>query len=1024
MKDLSPQELQNLLFAQGRRIAALEERLRKLEPHRVEDDVPPVPMVMAAPEPAPDSIAPIAAVVAGPPPHPTPAAAGPVYAKVISETWEPKPHSIPELLKRREEVGEPEGVVHGSGLPFMTEAEFKAPAPAQPVQPPTREQSFEQAIGSNWLVRIGGVLLVIGAALGAMVIQPHLTPALRVICATLFAGALGGVGVFLRARSETLSRALIAIAIALAYFIAFSAHYIPPTRIFQGALPSLVLMVIIAAGLVVIAERWFSQFIAGFGFALAVLAALMSAQETSSFALVALGLVAVASGVLLVRNEWTELTALALVGTYGSMAALWMIMGPGAIGEGMFAHLGALLLYHAVFTAAFMKWSRPWMAREMMADRTPLEEGVPAMPSAMLPYSTAFPIINSIGLIALSISLLWITKTEWPHVHYLLFSLAALELGKVALPQFRRGNLASFHVVLAMGLVTGGLVSAFGGMMESAALALQALMLVIAGTRARSLRFLRVLASIPAFLVLHGYSVSGIATFSALLSALVPPVLILLTALPWESMWVRAKPAYSSTPLDILEGLSAQARSLLAVLMCCAALKEYVADDAMMAPVLAGLSVLLLAGILIVSANGWLTGALVVSLIGQGAFFFMQGSATLPAVIATMGLAVVQLVLWNEALRQLRSIPGRALLLFATAGFALLVAVNAHWTIAQNALPYSAIVAAIFAAVVAAAGELVHRGRLNFSLISLPRDETVRAEHQLMSEVLPSRITAALLIPVMAELAILRDAPISPISPALASLALLAGWFTRRDQDEKPVAPAALLISGGIIGPAGLFVYTQGALWAALPSLALAATCLFISNMRKLRMAQSISLTLIGGIGIAATGLSWQDINANTFEALCGLGAAVFMLACGCAHITLSRKDRSSSLSGDIASQGLGAVIAAVATVLAMALLGKEGLLLSGTFITVSWGVVGLVLLFCGFVFLHRGMRILSMTVFGVTVARVFFFDLAHSDSITRVVAFIGVGILLIVAGVAYGVLAKRLLREEEPSSPGAPPPS
>lgn len=1011
MKELSPEELQKLVFSQGRRIAALESHLRNLDSGF---ELPQQPMV-AVPKVAevPAELKPVS------PPVPEPAAAplteSPALTPVTVDVL-PPPEPPPTPVYHPE-FPQPAMPAASSFQPFLSEREYTAP-PELPRPAVASPASIETRLGANWLVRIGGVLLLIGAALGAMLIQPLLPPVGRVFFAALFAVALGGAGFWIRRFSEIAGRSLVAIAFALGYFVAFSSHYIAPTRIFDTAFIPLIAMIVIAGGLVALAERWQSQFVAGFGLFLGVIAALISAQTTTVFALVALSLLAVAAGVLLIRNEWLVLTALALVGTYAAMVILWIILGKEGLTEVVFPHLGALLLYHVVFSLAFWKWSRPWMAREIAMETAPEQEAIPALRAPMLPYSTAFAILNSLGLVSLSVLLLGLTETYWPKVHILLFALMGLELFRLSFAAFRRGSLASFHWILAMGLLTGGLVSAFGGLAESTMLAVQALVLVIAGTRARPLRWMRPIATIPAFLTVHEFSPGGAVTLADLAATLAAPVVILLTTLPWEAIWVhQPKPFYSGF-LRVLDKIAQQSRSLLAVTLCAAVLSRFTGSIGEMAPILGIFATILLLGIILLGAHGWILGAMAISAAAPMVLYSAGTSSTLRlALCMTLGALII--LLWDDVLRRVRSDVGRVLVVLFTACFAAVMAFDLQWS-AALAAPWSGPLAAVYTLIIGALAMLLARtGRLP-AIITAPVSEESPEPARLRPVLVKftcSSFAAALFVVSVIWLCIAEDAPISPVSSAAMAFVLLAAWASRRGISARPAVSGALLAAGLFVGTIGAFVYTKGALTAAAPAAIAGLLCFAYAHKRSPHTDVVLAMAALLGIGALSIGVHQINLNNAPLPAACGLLAAAIIIAAAAMHAVMSGPITIESSREARALRHSGVLLTIVGTALALISLAK-GTLLAGMFITVSWGIVALLLLFCGFLFLDAGMRYTSMVVFGLAVFRTFFHDLAHSNAITRVVAFIGVGILLIVAGVAYGVLSKRLLREKPVPAP------
>src|SRR5690606_36319765 len=115
------------------------------------------------------------------------------------------------------------------------------------------------------------------------------------------------------------------------------------------------------------------------------------------------------------------LTAAALAGTWVSTLALWLVLSRIDLAANAATHLGAVLLYHVVFAVAFARWSRPWVAREVAAVRAAETEAAPLVTPELLPWSQAFSILNSLGLIGLTLFFVQFTGAFNSEVENLLF---------------------------------------------------------------------------------------------------------------------------------------------------------------------------------------------------------------------------------------------------------------------------------------------------------------------------------------------------------------------------------------------------------------------------------------------------------------------------------------------------------------------------------------------------------------------------------------------------------------------------
>ena len=102
-----------------------------------------------------------------------------------------------------------------------------------------------------------------------------------------------------------------------------------------------------------------------------------------------------------------------------------------------------------------------------------------------------------------------------------------------------------------------------------------------------------------------------------------------------------------------------------------------------------------------------------------------------------------------------------------------------------------------------------------------------------------------------------------------------------------------------------------------------------------------------------------------------------------------------------------GWLVVSSAAIMLVAL--ARGPVIPSEFTTVAWGVVGGVMLGAGFLFVDKTMRYTSMAVFALAIGRIMFQELAGAPALTKAIAFVGIGILLLIAALAYGFLRSRI---------------
>ncbi|HXV58469.1 MAG TPA: DUF2339 domain-containing protein [Gaiellaceae bacterium] len=79
------------------------------------------------------------------------------------------------------------------------------------------------------------------------------------------------------------------------------------------------------------------------------------------------------------------------------------------------------------------------------------------------------------------------------------------------------------------------------------------------------------------------------------------------------------------------------------------------------------------------------------------------------------------------------------------------------------------------------------------------------------------------------------------------------------------------------------------------------------------------------------------------------------------------------------------------------------------TVVSAVWGAVGLALLTLGLVRRSRALRLAGFALFGVSLAKLFLYDLAFLSSVARALSFLVVGVLLLAGGFFYQRLDDRL---------------
>lgn len=218
---------------------------------------------------------------------------------------------------------------------------------------------LEEMVGTNWLNKLGIVILVLGVAFFLAYQIRTLGPAGRVLIGYLTGGLLLGVGAWFE-RNEVyriLARAGIGGGWALLFFTTYAMYHVPAARVLDSQLTDLLLMLAVVAVMVWHTLRYRSQVVTGLAFLLAFSTVTVSHSNVYSLsagAVLALGLVAIVG-----RMRWFELEVFGILASYLNHY-LWLrpIIEPMRGHRHPFpefaASAGILVLYWLVFRISYL----------------------------------------------------------------------------------------------------------------------------------------------------------------------------------------------------------------------------------------------------------------------------------------------------------------------------------------------------------------------------------------------------------------------------------------------------------------------------------------------------------------------------------------------------------------------------------------------------------------------------------------------------------------------------------------------
>src|ERR1700730_7223287 len=131
--------------------------------------------------------------------------------------------------------------------------------------------NLEETLGTNWLNKLGIIILVIGVALFLAYEMRELGPAGKVGVGFTVCAVMLGAGIFFEQREkwQILARAGIAGGWSLIYFITYAMYHVPAAHILSSEGADLALLLIVVAGMVAHTLRYDSQVVTGLAFLLA-----------------------------------------------------------------------------------------------------------------------------------------------------------------------------------------------------------------------------------------------------------------------------------------------------------------------------------------------------------------------------------------------------------------------------------------------------------------------------------------------------------------------------------------------------------------------------------------------------------------------------------------------------------------------------------------------------------------------------------------------------------------------------------
>lgn len=378
----------------------------------------------------------------------------------------PKPVPAPAFIQPRE--------------PAPAAARVNAPQSLAPLRVPTSRPSMrqrmksvatlEETLGTNWLNKLGIIILVLGVALFGIYELGELGPAGKAGLSYLASLALLGGGIFLekRERYRVLGRTGIGGGWALLFFTTYAINHVQAMRVVDSETADLILMLAVAVAMVAHTLRYNSQLVTGLAFLLAYTTVALSHDNVYSLSagvILAIGLVSI-----VVKRSWFELEVLGILSSYlNHLYWLYRILGP----DGAQGH--SFPEYHASMGMLFFYWLTFRISYVVRKIRSPFEEHVSTVAALLntllllgvLKFQSvrpelAFLALLVIGAIEFTFGQLPVTKRR--REAFVILTVVGAALMIAAVPSHYSGNnvailwLVGAEAFLAVGVVLSEVV--------------------------------------------------------------------------------------------------------------------------------------------------------------------------------------------------------------------------------------------------------------------------------------------------------------------------------------------------------------------------------------------------------------------------------------------------------------------------------------------------------------------------------------------------------------------------------------
>ncbi len=291
--------------------------------------------------------------------------------------------------------------------------------------------ALEETLGTNWLNKLGIIILVVGVALFGIYELSAMGPSGKAFISFVASILLLGGGIFLE-KKETygvLGRTFIGGGWALLFFSTYGIYHVGAMRILNSLPLDCILMLLVAVAMAVHTLRYRSQFVTGLAFLLGYTTVALSHDTVYSLSagvILAIGLV-----LIVLKMDWFELEVFGILSGYlNHLYWLYQILGVNGAQGRMFPEFHASLAMLAFYWLTFRI---SYLLRNIHSE---FEEHV----------STAAGLLNTLLLLGL----LKFQSVQPQYAYLALLTVGAMELTFAQLPVTRRRRQA-FVLLTVMG---------------------------------------------------------------------------------------------------------------------------------------------------------------------------------------------------------------------------------------------------------------------------------------------------------------------------------------------------------------------------------------------------------------------------------------------------------------------------------------------------------------------------------------------------------------------------------------------